>query len=94
MHLYIPKLPTLYPTLFYCFEEQSFSYTGGKYENSEIKYRLHVPQKIKPNKKYPLVIHLHGVGEAGKDNTFSLAHLHSVLPLMLGEKQQGKGICL
>ncbi|MDR2441470.1 MAG: hypothetical protein LBE12_19080 [Planctomycetaceae bacterium] len=85
---------TPHPILVYCFEERSFQYTGGKYENSEIKYRLHVPQKIKPNTKYPLVVHLHGVGEAGKDNTFSLAHLHSVLPLMLGEKQQGKGICL
>ncbi|MDR2653303.1 MAG: hypothetical protein LBC68_13525, partial [Prevotellaceae bacterium] len=73
---------TPHPILVYCFEERSFQYTGGKYENSEIKYRLHVPQKIKPGKKYPLVVHLHGVGEAGKDNTFSLAHLHSVLPLM------------
>jgi predicted esterase len=49
---------------------------------------LRVPQKIKPGKKYPLVIHLHGVGEAGNDNTLSLAHLHSILPLMIGEKQQ------
>jgi predicted esterase len=79
---------TPHPVLVECFEERSFQYTGGKYENSEIKYRLHVPQTIKPNKKYPLVVHLHGVGEAGKDNTFSLAHLHSVLPLMIGEKQQ------
>ncbi|MDR2439871.1 MAG: prolyl oligopeptidase family serine peptidase [Planctomycetaceae bacterium] len=79
---------TPHPVLVYCFEERSFQYTGGKYENSEIKYRLHVPRKIKPNTKYPLVVHLHGVGEAGKDNTFSLAHLHSVLPLMVGEKQQ------
>ncbi|MDR2438379.1 MAG: hypothetical protein LBE12_03265, partial [Planctomycetaceae bacterium] len=79
---------TPHPVLVYCFEERSFQYTGGKYENSKIKYRLHIPQKIEPNKKYPLVVHLHGVGEAGKDNTFSLAHLHSVLPLMVGEKQQ------
>ncbi|MDR0611069.1 MAG: hypothetical protein LBG58_13235, partial [Planctomycetaceae bacterium] len=79
---------TPHPVLVYCLEERSFQYTGGKYENSEIKYRLRVPQKIKPDKKYPLVVHLHGVGEAGKDNTFSLAHLHSILPLMIGEKQQ------
>ncbi|MDR2440618.1 MAG: hypothetical protein LBE12_14750, partial [Planctomycetaceae bacterium] len=79
---------TPHPVLVYCFEERSFQYTGGKYENSEIKYRLHIPQKIKPNTKYPLVVHLHGIGEAGKDNTFSLAHLHSVLPLMVGEQQQ------
>jgi predicted peptidase len=46
---------TPHPVLVYCFEERSFQYTGGKYENSEIKYRLHVPQKIKPNKKYPVI---------------------------------------
>jgi hypothetical protein len=79
---------TPHPVLVYCFEERLFQYTGGKYENSEIKYRLRIPQKIKPGKKYPLIVHLHGIGEAGKDNTFSLAHLHSVLPLMLGEEQQ------
>jgi predicted esterase len=82
------KTQAPHPVLVYCFEERSFQYTGGKYENSEIKYRLRVPQKIKPNKKYPLVVHLHGVGEAGKDNTFSLAHLHSILPLMIGEQHQ------
>jgi hypothetical protein len=82
------KTKTPHPVLVYCFEERSFQYTGGKHENSEIKYRLHVPQKIKPYKKYPLVVHLHDVGEAGTDNTFSLAHLHAILPLMVGEKQQ------
>ncbi|MGL6197131.1 MAG: prolyl oligopeptidase family serine peptidase [Thermoguttaceae bacterium] len=79
---------TPHPILVYCFEERSFPYTGGKYDNAEIKYRLHVPQNIVPGKKYPLVVHLHGVGEAGTDNTFSLAHLHSILPLMVGPEQQ------
>ena len=77
-----------HPILVYCFEERSFQYTGGKYDNAEIKYRLRVPPKITPGKKYPLIIHLHGVGEAGNDNTLSLAHLHSVLPLMVGPDQQ------
>lgn len=77
-----------HPVLVYCFEERAFTYSGGKYENAEIKYRLRVPKNIKPGKKYPLVIHLHGVGEAGNDNTFSLAHLHSLLPIMIGPEQQ------
>ncbi len=76
-----------HPILVYCFEERSFQYTGGRYENAEIKYRLRVPQKIVPGKKYPLVVHLHGVGEA-EDNMLSLAHLHSILPLMVGPEQQ------
>ncbi len=76
-----------HPVLVYCFEERSFRYTGGKYEDAEVKYRLRVPQKIVPGKKYPLAIHLHGVGEAGDDNTFSLAHLHSLLPILLGPEQ-------
>ena len=79
---------TPHPVLVYCFEERSFSYTGGKYDNAEIKYRLHVPQRIVSGKKYPLVVHLHGVGEAGTDNTYSLAHLHSILPLLIGPAQQ------
>jgi poly(3-hydroxybutyrate) depolymerase len=79
---------TPHPILVYCFEERSFQYTGGKYDNAEIKYRLRVPKKKAFGKKYPLVVHLHGVGEAGRDNTLSLAHLHSILPLIVGPEQQ------
>ena len=80
------RLP--HPILVYCFEEHSFHYTGGRYDNAEIKYRLRVPQQIVLGKKYPLVVHLHGVGEAGTDNIRSLAHLHSILPLIVGPEQQ------
>ncbi|MDR2346590.1 MAG: hypothetical protein LBE18_11030 [Planctomycetaceae bacterium] len=80
------KIP--HPILVYCFEEQTFRFTAGKYNNAEIKYRLHSPKKIDPNKKYPLVVHLHGVGEAGNDNTMQLVHLHSLLSLMVGPDQQ------
>ncbi|MDR2642448.1 MAG: hypothetical protein LBC74_06605 [Planctomycetaceae bacterium] len=79
---------TPHPILVYCFEERSFKYTGGMYKDTEIKYRLRVPRKIIRGRKYPLVVHLHGVGEAGKDNMLSLAHLHSILPMMIGEEQQ------
>jgi len=81
------QTPQPHPILVHCFEERSFLYTGGKYDNAEIKYRLRVPNKIVSGKKYPLVVHLHGVGEAGKDNTYSLAHLHSILPLLIGPEQ-------
>ena len=77
-----------HPILVYCFEERSFQYTGGKYDEAEIKYRLRVPNKIDTGRKYPLVVHLHGIGEAGRDNMLSLAHLHSILPLMVGPEQQ------
>jgi len=77
-----------HPILVYCFEERSFHYTGGRYDNAEIKYRLRVPSRIVPGRTYPLVVHLHGIGEAGNDNMLSLAHLHSILPLMVGPEQQ------
>ncbi len=77
-----------HPILVYCFEERKFTYTGGKYDKAEIKYRLHVPKKIVPGKKYPLAVHLHGIGESSNDNTLSLAHLHSILPLMIGPEQE------
>ena len=77
-----------HPILVSCFEEKTFRYTGGKYQNSEIKYRLHTPKTIRSWRKYPLVVHLHGTGEAGEDNTSSLVHLHSILPVLIGPERQ------
>ena len=77
-----------HPVLIYCFEEKIFRYTNGKYQDAEIKYRLHTPKNIRFGRKYPLVVHLHGIGEAGSDNISSLVHLHSVLPLMIGPGRQ------
>ncbi|HEX2957880.1 MAG TPA: hypothetical protein VHO70_13675 [Chitinispirillaceae bacterium] len=34
-----------------------------------VKYRLFVPKNYDPNKKYPLIVTMHGVGERGNDNT-------------------------
>lgn len=42
---------------------------GGK-----LLYRLMKPEKIDAEKKYPLVIFLHGAGERGDDNTKQLVH--------------------
>ena len=77
-----------HPVLIYCFEEQSFRYTGGKYKDKEIKYRLRTPETIRSDRTYPLVIFLHGRGQAESDNVSSLIHLHTILPLMIGPDQK------
>ena len=77
-----------HPVLVYAFEERTFQYTGGKYQDAEIRYRLHTPSTIRPGRRYPLIVHLHGEGEAGSNNTSSLVHLHSILPLMIGPDRQ------
>jgi len=70
------------------FEERAFQYTSGKYQDADIVYRLHTPNTIRYGRKYPLVIHLHGLGEAGSDNTLSLLHFHSILPMLVGPKSE------
>ena len=70
------------------FEERTFQYTAGKYQDAEIKYRLHTPTSIRYGRKYPLVIHLHGLGEAGSDNTLSLLHFRSILPVLVGPESE------
>jgi len=77
-----------HPILVYCFDEENFHYTGGKYQNEKIKYRLHKPKNVRSGRNYPLIVHLHGIGEAGSNNTSSLVHLHSVLPVLLGSESE------
>ena len=77
-----------HPVLVYCFEERTFRYTGGKYQNAEIRYRLHTPRTIRFDRRYPLIVHLHGAGESGSNNISQLVHLHSVLPLMIGSERE------
>jgi predicted esterase/uncharacterized membrane protein len=71
-----------HPILVYCFDEKTFRYTGGKYQNEEIKYRLYTPKTIQIGQKYPLVVHLHGT------NDDSLTNAHPILPLLLGPNRQ------
>jgi len=42
-----------HPILVYCFEERTFHYTGGKFQNEEITYRL------RPPKTFDLVKDIH-----------------------------------
>lgn len=56
------------------YEEQSFFFTGEEFKNAEFKYRLMSPAIIAPEKKYPLVLFLHGAGERGTDNASQLKY--------------------
>lgn len=38
----------------------------------ELHYRLYVPTGCEPDRRYPLVLFLHGIGECGSDNTAPL----------------------
>ena len=53
--------------------------TSGANHNELFRYRLFVPRPLKPTEKYPLLVWLHGVGEAGSDNRLSLRYLDSML---------------
>ena len=47
------------------------------YQNADgesLPYRLFLPQGYDADKKYPLVLFLHGLGERGSDNEFQLKH--------------------
>lgn len=39
----------------------------------ELPYRLYVPEKLKPQRRYPIVVFLHGIGECGTDNRAQIA---------------------
>ncbi len=42
--------------------------------NDTLKYRIMYPLNFDPQKKYPLILFLHGSGERGSDNIAQLAH--------------------
>lgn len=63
------------------------SYTGGRYIDEPIRFRMLFPEKIIPGKKYPLVIWFHGKGESGEDNTRQLSHVQSTLPYLTGKEK-------
>lgn len=66
------KLPSWYnPEFAALFSERTICYSGRGYRSREFKYRLFVPA-ISTNKKLPLIIWLHGAGEAGSDNVDQL----------------------
>ncbi len=67
-----------------CFAAYAYRFTGGRYKNEAITFRLRSPDKIEPGKTYPLILHLHGKGESNDDNERQLAHLQSALESLTG----------
>jgi predicted peptidase len=51
-------------------EKLVFKDNAGK----TVSYQLMKPEKIDPDKKYPLVVFLHGAGERGNDNEAQVVH--------------------
>jgi predicted peptidase len=60
------------------FEAHETRYSGGKYKGQLFKYRLFVPRDLNPAGRYPLIVWLHGIGEAGEDNRLSLKYLDNL----------------
>lgn len=58
------------------FDEMSYVYTGGRYVDQEIRFRLRQPERLVPGRRYPLIVWFHGNGEGGEDNMRQLAHIH------------------
>lgn len=71
------------------FIDKEITYTGSKkYRNTTLRFLLHVPENMRPGKKYPLILWLHGAGEVGDDNREQLVHLHHILPYLTGSKKR------
>jgi poly(3-hydroxybutyrate) depolymerase len=68
------QVPAEFVTLFTPLE---YRYSGGGYEERLFKYRLYVPDAT--TERMPLVVWLHGVGEAGHDNVNQLRWLERLV---------------
>jgi acetyl esterase/lipase len=58
---------------FDAYERRSFRSSSG----FELPYRILYPEGYDPQRRYPLVLFLHGRGESGKDNEKQLTHVAS-----------------
>lgn len=59
------------------FAQESYLYGSFSHDGKTLPYRYLEPQNIKSNKKYPVVLFLHGAGERGIDNEAQLLHCSS-----------------
>ena len=54
--------------------QENYLYGSFSHDGHSLPYRYLEPQNIKSNKKYPVVLFLHGAGERGTDNEAQLIH--------------------
>ena len=67
-----------------CFAALSYRFTGGRFHDTEMTFRLRFPDRLEPGKKYPLIVHFHGTGESTNGNTRQLAHLQYAAEALSG----------
>src|SRR5678815_1234712 len=65
-------------------EMQARTYTDA---SGSLPYRLFVPANYDPERKYPLVLFLHGAGERGTDNRLQITGQTGVLAFLFNENQ-------
>lgn len=68
------------------FDAMSYRYSGGRYRNEEIRFRLRSPNGTEPGRKYPLIVWFHGAGESDDDNKRQLAHMQYAMEHLAGPK--------
>ena len=76
-----------HPCVVDCFAEMSYEYTGGRYINEPIRFRMLKPDQIEDGKEYPAIISFHGVGESGNDNTRQLSHIQLAMEYLAGKNK-------
>ena len=71
------KIALFFSLIFFAIQliaQENYLYGSFSHNNHTLPYRYLEPQNIKPNKKYPVVLFLHGAGERGTDNEAQLLH--------------------
>lgn len=67
------------PSLASMLLDLTYRYTGRGYHDEQIRYRLFVPDTSDPTKEFPLIVWLHGFGEAGNDNVHQLRYFETII---------------
>ena len=71
------KIALFFSLIFFTIQliaQENYLYGSFSHNDKTLPYRYLEPQNIKPNKKYPVVLFLHGAGERGTDNEAQLLH--------------------
>ena len=76
---------------FFSLNAQEYKYAAFKKEGKTLPYRILLPEDYDVEKKYPLVLFLHGSGERGNDNELQLVHGSSLF-LDKGFRKQNPAI--
>jgi predicted peptidase len=87
-HLYDNTIKEHEPSFY---EANTKPYVYKDKNGVEMPYRLFLPPNYNPEKKYPLVLYLHGAGSRGNDN---LKQLRSWVAGWMDDKVQQKNPCI